>query len=229
MQCEAVDALRGSRRVLPEVVFISVSNYGSGSPNDRPPRRFCMRKELFFAAMIILLAVAPVRSQSITLFFNTANLEPLAQSPQLRVLAGQSSNKSPQADVNAFDDFFLFSGPGKLEVNFNGQLQNKGQKTLPYWAGNTAYSNHEILYDLQAGFSLVKAKFNIPNARAGNVTVYKTLFSKQIVYSYAVSLPRNVCQQYLFTPATGGLQIGMRANCVWSLSNARQARPGGRM
>jgi hypothetical protein len=211
------------------VVIIIVINYGSGSPNDRPLGRFCMRKELFFAAIIILLAVAPARSQSITSFFNTANLEPLAQSPQLRILAGQSSSKIPQADVNAFDDFFLINGAGKLEVNFNGQLQNKGQKPLPYWAGNTAYSNHEILSDLQTGFSLVKAKFNIPNARAGNVTVYKTLLTKQIVYSYAVSLPRNVCQQYLFTPATGGLQIGMRASCFWSLSNARQARPGGRM
>lgn len=188
-----------------------------------------MRKELVFAAIILLLAGAPARSQSLTVFFNTANLDPLAQSPQLRILAGQSSNKIPQADVNVFDDFFLINGPGKLEVNFNGQLQNKGQKSLPYWAGNTAYYNHEILYDLQAGFSLVKAKFNIPNARAGNVTVYKALFTKQIVYSYAVSLPRNICQQYLFTPATGGLQIGMRASCFWSLSNARQARPGGRM
>ena len=229
MQCEAAAALRGSPRVLPEVVFITVVNYGPGSPNDGHLRGFCMRKELFFAAIITLLAVAPARSQSLTLFFNSANLEPLAQSPQLRILAGQSSNKSPQADVNAFDDFFLINGPGKLEINFNGQLQNKGQKPLPYWAGNTAYSNHEILYDLQAGFSQVKAKYNIPNARAGNVTVYKTLLTKQIVYSYAVSLSRTICQQYLFTPATGGLQIGMRAGCFWSLSNARQARPGGRM
>jgi len=188
-----------------------------------------MRSELFFVAIIILMAVAPAHAQSLTFFFNTTNLEPLAQSPQLRILAGQSSNKIPQADVNAFDDFFLINGPGKLEVNFNGQLQNKGQKPLPYWAGNTAYSNHEILYDLQAGFSQVKAKYNIPNARAGNVTVYKTLLTKQIVYSYAVSLSRTICQQYLFTPATGGLQIGMRAGCFWSLSNARQARPGGRM
>jgi hypothetical protein len=176
-----------------------------------------MRKELLFAAVAILLAIAPARAQSLTFFFGSANLDPLAQGPQLKILAAQSSNKIPQGDVNAFDDFFLINGLGKLKVNFNAQLQNKGQKPLPGWLGNIPYSNHAISYDLQAAFVLVKAKFNMPNARAGNVTVYKTVNTKQIVYSYAVSLTRTVCQQYLFTPVTGDMQIGVRASCFWSL------------
>ena len=72
----------------------------------------------------------------------------------------------------------------------------------------------------------MKAKYNLPNARAGNVTVYKTVNTKQLVYSYAVSLNRTVCQQYLFTPATGGFQIGMQASCYWSLQSLRRSLPG---
>ena len=185
-----------------------------------------MGNPLCLAAVALLLAVAPARAQSLTLFFNSSNLDPIARSPQVRILAGQSSQKIPQADLNAFDDFFLINGPGKREVNFNGQLQVKGQKPLPYWAGNTGYSNHDIVYDLQLGFALVKAKYNLPNARAGNVTVYKTLNTKQIVYSYAVSLTPSLCQQYLFTPATSDTQVGMRASCYWSLANLRRSLPG---
>ncbi len=184
-----------------------------------------MRMKLWLAVAAMIFAVTPAHAQWLTFFFNTANLDPLAQSPQVRILAGQSASRIPQADVNAFDDFFLINGPGKLEVSFNGALQNKGQKALPYWAGNTAYSNHEIWYDLQLGFSQVKARYNLPNARAGNVTVYKTLNTNQIVYSYAVSLTPTVCQQYLFTPSTGAFQIGMRASCYWTLNNGRRALP----
>ncbi len=188
-----------------------------------------MRKDLMLAAIAILLSVAPVRAQNITIFFNTAYLDGLAQSPTLRILAGQSSAKIPMADVNAFDDFFLINGPGKLEVNFNYALQNKGQRHLPGWVGQSPYSNHEIFVDLQIGFMLVKARFGIPNARAGNVTVYKTTNTNQLVYSYAVSLTPTVCQQYLYTPSTGDMQLGLKASCYWSLINARRAAPRGRM
>jgi hypothetical protein len=177
-----------------------------------------MRKQLLLAVVALLLAAAPVRAQSLTLFLNNANLAPLAKSPQLRILAAQPASRIPQADVNAFDDFFLINGPGKLKVRFNGQLKSLGQKALPYWAGNTPYSNHDIFFDLQVGFALVKAHFNISNALAGNVTVYKTLNTNEIVYSYAVtSRTPTVCQQYLFTPAKGVFQLGMHASCYWSL------------
>ena len=181
-----------------------------------------MWKQLLLAALALSLAIAPASAQSFnlfntTLFFNTANLTPLAHSPTVRILAAQSASKTPQADVNAFDDFFLINGQGKLKVHFNAKLQNKGQKALPYWAGVTAYSNHDIVFDLQLGFLLVKAKYNLPNALAGNVTVYKTINTQQIVYSYAVSLSQNLCQQYLYTPVTGGFQTGLRASCYWSL------------
>jgi hypothetical protein len=185
-----------------------------------------MRKQLCLAAVALLLAVSPARAQWLTFFFNTANLDPIARSPQVRILAAQSSSRIAQADVNAFDDFFLINGPGMLEVNFNGQLQVKGQKPLPHWLGNSPYSNHEIFYDLQAGFSQVKARFNLPNARAGNVTVYKTTNTKQIVYDYAVSLTPTLCQQYLFTPATGDMQKGMQASCYWTLNQRRRSLPG---
>jgi hypothetical protein len=106
----------------------------------------------------VILAVSPARAQWLTFFFNTANLDPIARSPQVRILAAQSSSRIAQADVNAFDDFFLINGPGMLEVNFNGQLQVKSQKPLPHWLGNSPYSNHEIFYDLQAGFLASEGK-----------------------------------------------------------------------
>jgi len=41
-----------------------------------------MRKELCLAAVALLLAVAPARAQWLTFFFNTANLDPIARSPE---------------------------------------------------------------------------------------------------------------------------------------------------
>lgn len=61
-------------------------------------------------------------------------------------------SRSDPADVNAFNDFYLINGIGKLKVRFNSQLQNLGQVALPRWLGVAQYSNHEILYDLQLGF-----------------------------------------------------------------------------
>lgn len=181
-----------------------------------------MRKALLLGLMACVLAVAPARAQSLTFFFNTAFLDPLAQSPLLLNLTAQSSQRIAQADVNAFDDFFLINGPGRLKVNFNGQLQNKGQIPLPGWIGVAQYSNHEIFYDLQEGFERVKANYNMPNARVGHVTVYKTINTGQLVYDYAVQRTPTMCQEYLFTPATGGFQLGFRVGCYVTL------RPGGR-
>ncbi len=48
-------------------------------------------------------------------------------------------------------------------------------------------------------------------------------------YSYAVSLTPTVGQQYLYTPSTGDMQIGLKVSCYWSLINARRAAPRGRM
>jgi hypothetical protein len=181
-----------------------------------------MRKALLLGIAASVLAVAPASAQSLTFFFNTAWLDPLAQSPLILNLSAQSSSKIPQADVNLFNDFYLINGPGKLRVHFNGQLQNLGQVPLPGWIGVAQYSNHEIYYDLQYGFEQVRARYNIPGARAGNVTVYKTLNTGQLVYDYAVfQRAPNICREYLFTPATGGTQLGFQVNCFKSLGSVR--------
>jgi hypothetical protein len=176
-----------------------------------------MRKALWFGVVIAMLAIAPAKAQSLTFFFNTAFLDPLAKSPLLLNLTAQSANKVAQADVNAFNEFYLINGIGKLKVRFNGQLQNLGQVALPGWIGVAQCSNHEILYDLQMGFQQVKVNYNIPNARAGRVTIYKTLNTGQIVYDYAVQISPTLCQEYLFTPLTQGFQLGFRVNCFMSL------------
>jgi hypothetical protein len=185
-----------------------------------------MRKTLLLSLFACMLAVAPARAQSLTFFFNTAYLDPLAQSPLLLNLDAQSVSRTPQVDVNAFDDFYLINGPGRLKVNFDRWLQNKGQVPLPGWIGVAQFSNHDIFYDLQAGFESVKAKYNMPNARVGRVTVYKTLNTGQLVYDYAVALTPTLCQEYLFTPQTGGFQLGYRVNCYVSLRSVRRGVAG---
>ena len=185
-----------------------------------------MRKAWLLGVMAWMLASAPAHAQ-LTSFFNSSNLSGLAQSPELLNLSAQSANKVPQANVNAFNDFYLINGLGKLKVHFNGALQNLGQKALPGWIGVAQFYNWTIWYDLQAGFDQVKAQYNMPNARAARVTVYKTLNTGTLVYDYAIPLKGNICREYLFTPPSG-FQLGMTVNCYESLlvSRGTLGRPG---
>lgn len=185
-----------------------------------------MRRAFLLGVVAFVLAVAPARAQSLTFFFNTSWLDPLAQTPLVMNLVAQSSRRVALSDVNAFDDFFLINGVGKLRVNFNGQLQNKGQVPLPGWLGAAPYSNHEILYDLQVGFERVKANYNMPGARAGHVIVYKNVQNAQLVYDYAVQIGPRICQEYLFTPATGAFQLGMRVGCFQTLGRSGRSLAG---
>jgi len=185
-----------------------------------------MRRAFLLGLVACMLTAVPARAQSLTFFFNTSWLDPLAQTPLVMNLVAQSSQRVALPDVNAFDDFFLINGVGKLRVNFNGQLQNKGQVPLPGWVGAAPYSNHEIFYDLQTGFERVKANYNMPNARAGYVVVYKNVQNSQLVYDYAVQIGPRTCQEYLFTPVTGGFQLGMRVNCFQTLGPSGRSFAG---
>ncbi len=188
-----------------------------------------MRKALLLGLAVVTLAIAPARAQSLTSFFQTANLFPLAQSPTVLNLVAQSTTKTPQANVNAFNDFFLINGPGKLVVNFNKNLQNKGQVPIKGWIGVLPYSNHEIFSDIQREFDQVKARYNMPNARAARVTVYKTVNTHQLVYDYAVQTTSSVsCREYLYTPATNGFQLGMVTRCYFSLPTPQGQTSAGR-
>ena len=108
-------------------------------------------------------------------------------------------------------------------VHFNGALQNLGQKAIPMWIGVAPYSNHAITYDLQGGFEQVRAKYGMPAARAASVVVYRTLNTGQIVYDYRIPTKGGRCQEYLFTPDSGGFQIGMQVNCYMSLAAVGRA------
>ena len=95
-----------------------------------------MRKVVLLGAVASMLAIAPASAQSLTQFLQSANLDPLAQSPKVLNLEAQSSSKTAQADVNAFDDFFLINGPGKLVVDIlDKQLQKKGDVPIRGWIG----------------------------------------------------------------------------------------------
>ena len=185
-----------------------------------------MQRAFLAGLVACVLTAAPVHAQSLTSFFSTSFLYPLAQTPLVMNLTAQSSRRIALANVNAFDDFFLINGDGKLRVRFNGQLQNLGQVTMPGWVGAAPYLNHEIIYDLQAGFERVKANYKMPNARVGHVTVYKNVQNSQLVYDYAVQIGPRVCQEYLFTPITGGFQLGMRVGCFQTLGPGRRSVAG---
>ena len=183
---------------------------------------------LMLGAAAATLAFTPAKAQSLTDFFKNANLDSLAQSPRVLNLTGQSASGTAQADVNAYDDFFLINGPGKLMVNFDKQLQNKGQVALPGWIGVAQYSNHDISADLQDGFEKVKQRYRMPSAKAGHVTVYKTINTQQLVYDYAVQQKAgsSTCQEYLYTPQTGGFEVGMRVNCSVTLRGSMRGKAG---
>lgn len=191
-----------------------------------------MRKLLMLSVAAMLVAVSPVYAQSLTFFFKTAYLEPLAQTPTVLNLAAQSSRKVPQADLNAFDDYFLINGNGRLKVNFNRQLQNKGQVDLPGWVGVAPFNNFAISYDLQSGFERVKEHFGMPTARAARVTVYRTFNTGQLVYDYAVpNLPTtgSSCREYLFSPDSGQIELGMTVTCYMTIQVSGRGAAGRRL
>lgn len=176
-----------------------------------------MRKAILGGLFAATLMIAPASAQNLTLFFHTANLQPLAQTPTILNLEAQSLSKTAQPDVNAFNDFFLINGNGKLVVNFNGALRSKGQVRIPGWIGVAQYYNDEIDFDLQWGFDLVKARFGLGDAKAAHVVVYQTINTNQLVYDYAVESRPGSCQEYLFTPIVMGFQQGLVTRCYWTL------------
>jgi hypothetical protein len=159
------------------------------------------------------------QAQSLTDFLRNSNLDALAKSNKILNLAAQSSNKSAQGDVNAFDDFFLVNGPGRLLVNFDKALQVKGQKNIPRRIGVAVYSNHEISADLQDGFEKVKQKYTLGSAPVSFVVIYKTLnMNPQLVYDYAIQRPPSKrCQEYLYIPQTQDFEKGGMTTCKWTL------------
>ncbi|HEY0282929.1 MAG TPA: hypothetical protein VGC27_09935, partial [Rhizomicrobium sp.] len=160
------------------------------------------------------------QAETLTQFFGASDLTGLAKDTTVLNLEAQSASKTAQTDVNAFDDFFLINGAGKLVVNFDRALHNKGEAAIPGWVGVARYSNHVIKSDIQAGYEAVKAQYKLTNA-LGHVTVYKTLNTGQLVYDYAVELSPGsaVCQEYLYLPATKAFQLGMTVGCYWTLDS----------
>jgi len=189
-----------------------------------------MRNVLLCGLFAATIVTAPAQAQSLTDFFKNANLDPLAKAPTVLDLEAQSASKTPQSNVNVFDDYFLIAGdcqrPPASVVNFDRQLQNKGEKTIGCWIGVAQYSNHQISADLQDGFDKVIANYHMPlGTRAAHVVIYKTLNTGQLVYDYAI--PRGSrCQEYLYVPATGGFQLGMSTSCYWTLKGFRPSAAG---
>ena len=176
-----------------------------------------MRQALLYAAAI--LAVEPASAQSLTGFLGSSNLKPLAQSPNVLDLAAQSSTHTPQANINAFDQFFLINGTGERVVEFDKHLGNHGQMAIPRWVGVKPYSNDEIWFDLVLGLEQIRIYYSIPSAKAASVVVFKTVNTDRLMYDYVIqqSPDSQVCQEYLFAPATFDKQTGLRTACFWTL------------
>ncbi|HEX3673069.1 MAG TPA: hypothetical protein VHU87_02245 [Rhizomicrobium sp.] len=180
------------------------------------------------AAAALFLAPCAANAQSgfsLTHFFSTSNLQPLAGTPMVLNLAAEMAHRTFQGDVNSFDDFMLISGNGKKRVFFNRHLMNQGGITMGNWLGVAPFDNHAITSDLQAGWQAVKAKYNLTSGVA-HVIVYKTLNTSQLVYDYAAPIGGSDmnCQEYLYTPATGDFQTGMKTMCWIGLSTTYSRR-----
>jgi len=186
-----------------------------------------MKQALLVACAALALSVSGAEAETLTQFFSGSNLVPLAKSATVLNLEAQSSDKTAVTDVNAFDDFFLISGTGKLVVNFDHALKNKGEVKIPMWIGVARYTNHAIKADLQAGYEAVKAKYSL-TAGVGHVVVYKTLNTGELVYDYALetSAGSPQCQEYLYVPAKKQFQQGMTVSCTWTLQNFEQGALG---
>ena len=183
-----------------------------------------MKFKLITAVAVAALALASGAANaqsgfSLTQFFQTSNLQPLAGTPMLLNLAAQMDHRTFQQDVNNFDDFMLINGDGKKRVFFNRHLMNQGTMTLGSWIGVAPFDNHAITANLQDGWLAVKAKYSLTNPVA-HVIVYKTLNTNELVYDYAVQLGSSDmnCQEYLYTPSTKGFQTGMKTMCWIGLS-----------
>jgi hypothetical protein len=75
----------------------------------------------------------------------------------------------------------------------------------------------------------VKAHFGMPTARAARIVVYKTINTHQLVYDYVVQQRSSVtCREYLYTPSTGGFQLGMLTGCYARLTNMVRSSAGHR-
>ncbi|MGA7676011.1 MAG: hypothetical protein WCA78_13315 [Rhizomicrobium sp.] len=181
-----------------------------------------MKNALLATCAVVALSMTGAQAETLTQFFGTSDLTALAKDTMVLNLEAQSATKTAQTDVNAFDDFFLINGTGKLVVNFDSALHNKGEVAIPGWIGVARYSNHMIKSDIQAGYEAVKAKYKLTSP-LGHVTIYKTLNTSQLVYDYAVeqSPGDTVCQEYLYVPAKHAFQVGMTVGCYWTLENFR--------
>mgnify|MGYP001409867354 CR=1 FL=1 len=177
-----------------------------------------MQKVLSAVLAVAALSLAGAHGESLTKFFGSSNFEPLAKTKTVLNLVAQSEAKKGLANVNQADDFFLINGDGKLVVNFDKMLKNKGEVSIPEWIGVARYDNHAIKADLQAGYEAVKAHYKV-NELLGHVVVYKTLNTGRLVYDYALETGEagTACQEYLYVPATKSFQIGMKVNCFFSL------------
>jgi hypothetical protein len=178
------------------------------------------------AALALASGAANAQSSfSLTEFFKTSNLQPLAGTPMLLNLGAQMDHRTFQQDVNNFDDFMLINGTGKKRVVFNRHLMNQGGITLGSWIGVAQFDNHAITADLQEGWQAVKAKYNLTSPVA-HVIVYKTLNTSELVYDYAVQLGTSDmnCQEYLYTPSTKNFQTGLKTMCWIGLSTTYSRR-----
>ncbi len=172
-------------------------------------------------ALALMACSGAAQAQTLTQFFRNSDFTPLVQSKHVRILVAQSATGQGVSDVNLFDNFFTMNADGTLVVNFDKNLKNLGQKSIPGWDGQIPYDNHTIKDDIQSSYSVVKNKYSITGLIAG-VAVYVAESSHYMIYVYSIPVTPGkyeLCQQYLFITNTGGAQPGMKAPCLWSLKN----------
>lgn len=158
-------------------------------------------------------------SESVTLFLRSVDYKSLGGTQDVVLLIGQSSRKAYLTDVNDCDEFFLINGNGNLNVEFNQKGEKVKECPIPGWIGVGNYiAKDEIHWDLQQGFLEVQKHFGLHEAKLGNIGIYKTLNTQEIIYDYTIDVPgASFCQEYLYAPASGTFQVGMQTTCFWNM------------
>ena len=165
--------------------------------------------------------------------FKHAHLKRLIETSKARNLEAQT--KDPDASTSNISDLTDFIAIGVIDPEGYTLITefNKHQRIMEQaaysesWLGVDNFLQKEIPnVTLQEGLDAVKTcmadKGDPLPEKISRVIIYKTINTSQIIYDYLFRDPNlypGVCQEILYTPATGACEIGMKVYCHYDVKN----------
>lgn len=165
--------------------------------------------------------------------FKTADFVKIIGTDKVLNLMAQMSNpKATTPNINELNEFIVLSTvqPDYYTVIASFDKDQKIIKKVTYdepWLGVSYLSQNELpSLTLQDGLQLANACMlnkgqQIPD-QVARVVIYKTINTQQIIYDYVLRNPKakpGVCEEVLYSPATGECQNGLRPRCHYDVEN----------